>query len=153
MKVTAVKKTYRNFTEISSIKSVEVLDDTERDFGNGGFYNLLSSEAFQDFDIDRCEYIKYKGTLVKEGIYWVVKVEGSSVQGIMEWPMQDLTPFLNQLILVEGWYLGSSTSPSGVTQRHTLLKIIKTSSGEGSTEDVIPGQDIIIEGGPEKIGE
>ena len=153
VKVTAVKKTYRNFPEISNIKSIDVLDDTERDFGYGGFYNLLSSEAFQNFEIDKCEYIKYKGTLVKEGIYWVVKVEGSSLQGILEWPIEDLTPFLNQLVLVEGWFLGNSTSPSGVTQRHTLLKIIKTSSGEGSTEDVVPGQDIIIGGGPEKIGE
>lgn len=153
VKVTAVKKTYRNFSEISNIKSIDVLDDTERDFGYGGFYNLLSSEAFQNFEIDKCEYIKYKGTLVKEGIYWVVKVEGSSLQGILEWPIEDLTSYQNQLVLVEGWFLGNSTSPSGVTQRHTLLKIIKTSSGEGSTEDVVPGQDIIIGGGPEKIGE
>ena len=84
MKVTEVKKRYRNFPEISNIKSIDVLDDTERDFGYGGFYNLLSSEAFQNFEIDKCEYIKYKGTLVKEGIYWVVKVEGSSLQGILE---------------------------------------------------------------------
>lgn len=153
VKVTAVKKTYRNFPEISNIKSIDVLDDTEKDFGYGGFYNLLSSEAFQNFEIDKCEYIKYKGTLVKEGIYWVVKVEGSSLQGILEWPIEDLTSYQNQLVLVEGWFLGNSTSPSGVTQRHTLLKIIKTSSGEGSTEDVVPGQDIIIGGGPEKIGE
>lgn len=153
VKVTAVKKTYRNFPEISNIKSIDVLDDTEKDFGYGGFYNLLSSEAFQNFEIDKCEYIKYKGTLVKEGIYWVVKVEGSSLQGILEWPIEDLTSYQNQLVLVEGWFLGNSTSPSGVTQRHTLFKIIKTSSGEGSTEDVVPGQDIIIGGGPEKIGE
>lgn len=153
VKVTAVKKTYRNFPEISSIKSIDVLDATERDFGYSGFYNLLSPEDFQNIEIDKCEYIKYKGTLVKEGIYWVVKVEGSSLQGILEWPIGDLTSYQNQLVLVEGWFLGNSTSPSGVTQRHTLLKIIKTSSGEGSTEDVVPGQDIIIGGGPEKIGE
>ena len=153
VKVTAVKKTYRNFTEISDIKSVEVLDDTERDYGYGSFYNLLSPESFQNFAVDQCEYIKYTGTLVKEGTNWVVKVEGSSAQGVMEWPIEDLTPFLNQQVLVEGWYLGSSTSPSLVTQRHTLLKIIKASSSEGSTEDVVPGQDIIIGGGSEKIGE
>lgn len=153
VKVTALKKTYRNFTEISIIKSVDVLDDTERDYGYGSFYNLLSPESFQNFAVDRCEYIRYKGTLVKEGTNWVVKVEGSSAQGVMEWPIEDLTPFLNQQVLVEGWYLGSSTSPSLVTQRHTLLKIIKASSSEGSTEDVVPGQDIIIGGGSEKIGE
>ena len=153
VKVKAVKKTYRNFPEISSIKSIDVLDDTEKDFGYSGFYNLLSPQDFQNIEIDKCEYIKYKGTLVKEGIYWVVKVEGSSLQGILEWPIGDLTSYQNQLVLVEGWFLGNSTSPSGVTQRHTLLKIIKTSSGEGSTEDVVPGQDIIIGGGPEKIGE
>ena len=79
------------------------------------------------------------GTLQQSGNYWNVIVDGATRIGSISFPYQDLTPFIGQKVVVEGWFCGIS----GSQYMNIVLKKIYGASDDGGTEDIIPGDDIV----------
>ena len=74
--------------------------------------------------------------------YWNVVVDGATRIGSISYPLQDLTPYVGQKVMVLGWFCGLSTS-GGNTYMNVMLRKILTPSEDGGTEDIIPGDDIV----------
>ena len=141
--VYAYKTTYRGLPELYNVVAIEVADDTEYDYGYYSYWNLLTPQRFDSFYTTTYDYIIYSGTLEYTGAYWNVHVDGAEVKvGTIDYPVQDLTPFIGQKVVVEGWFIGFS----GANSRYisTVLKDIYLAVNNGSTEDVVPGDDIIL---------
>ena len=102
----------------------------------------MDPEVFKTIEIDRYQYVKYAGTLKKEGNYYNVIIDGVTERmGSLEFPTQDLTEFLDKKVAIEGYFIGFV---SGGKYLKTVLKSIQLVDDEGSTEDVIPGDDIVV---------
>lgn len=138
----AEKVTYNGLPELTNIKAVEVVSDQVVDLGYNRYYDLVSPEAFNNIQIDRYEYVKYAGTLQKSGNYYNVIVDGAPDRmGSLEFPIQDLTEFLDKKVLVEGWFIGFT---GGGKYLKTVVRSIAFVDDSGSAEDVVPGDDIIV---------
>ncbi len=141
--VLAYKKTYNGLPELYDVQSIEVVDSSEIDYGYSRWYDLTTADAFANIYINAYDYVKYIGTLEQSGTYWNVKVDGvDSRVGSISYPVQDLTPYIGKKVLVEGWFTGYTGGGKYVT---TVLKHISETKGDGSTEDVVPGDDIVTE--------
>ena len=139
----AKKVTYNNLPELTEIEAVQVNDDQVADFGYNGYYNLYDSEKFAEFQSDRYVYVKYTGTLQKSGSYYNVAIDGVTERmGSIEFPIQDLTEYLDKKVSVEGWFIGFSGS--GGKYLKTVLRSISFVDDDASAEDVVPGDDIIV---------
>lgn len=138
----ARKTTYNNLPELTDIRSVEVLSDDQYDYGYNGYYNLYDPEAFLNFNLDSYAYVKFAGTLKKSGNYYNVEVDGVTERiGSIEFPTQDLTEFLDKKVSVEGWFIGFASSGKYLK---VVLRSIAFVDDDASTEDVVPGDDIVI---------
>lgn len=139
----AKKVTYNNLPELKDIQYVEVIDNSQRDFGYNQYYNLYDPEVFSSIYIDRYEYVKYAGLLQQSGNYYNVTVEGVENRvGSIQYPLQDLTEYLDKKVSVEGWFIGFAGANGQYLQ--TVLRSITLCDDEASTEDVVPGEDIVI---------
>ncbi len=142
--VFAYKTTYRGLPELYNVQAIEVADDNEYDYGYNSYWNLLNPQYFDNFYTERYDYVKYSGTLEYENGYWNVYVDGATTKvGSIDYPVQDLTEYIGQKVVVEGWFIGFSGNGRYVS---TVLKEIYVPENGGSTEDVIPGDDIFIPG-------
>ena len=142
IEIIAEKTTYNNLPELTNIRSVSVLNDQEVDFGYNTYYNLTTPEAFRDIQLDSYVYVKYVGTLQKSGSYYNVIVDGvTERQGSIEYPTIDLTPYLDKKVAVEGWFIGFT---GGGKYLKTVVRDIAFIDDSGSTEDVNPGDDIVV---------
>ena len=140
--VYAYKTTYRGLPELYNVQEVVVQNDAETDPGYYGYWNLFNPQYFDSFSTEKYDYVKYSGTLQYSGNRWYVHVEGAEARvGSIEFPSQDLTPYIDQKVIVEGWFIGYSGDGKYVS---TVLKKIYIPEEGGSTEDVIPGDEIII---------
>lgn len=139
--VLAEKITYNNLPELSNIEFVEVLSDQERDYGYNYYYELYTPEAFDNTEITDYQYVKFAGTLKYTGIYYNVEVEGATRVGSIEYPLMDLTPYFDKKVSVEGWFIGYTSQGKYLK---VVLRNIATIDSSGSTEDVIPGDDIAV---------
>ena len=138
----AEKTTYNNLPELTNIQDFVVSDDSEYDYGYKYYYDLYNPASFANFDTDRYEYVKYAGTLEKSGSYYNVVVDGVEGRlGSIEYPIQDLTEFIGKKVSVEGWFIGFS---GGGKYLKTVLRSISLIEDDGSTEDVTPGDDIVV---------
>lgn len=138
----ARKTTYNNLPELTDIRSVEVLSDDQYDYGYNGYYNLYDPEAFLNFNLGSYAYVKFAGTLKKSGNYYNVEVDGVTERiGSIEFPTQDLTEFLDKKVSVEGWFIGFASSGKYLK---VVLRSIAFVDDDASTEDVVPGDDIVI---------
>jgi hypothetical protein len=61
--------------------------------------------------------------------------------GSIEYPTQDLTPFIGKKVSVEGWFIGFT---GGGKYLKVVLKSISVIDDSGSAEDVVPGDDIVV---------
>ena len=61
--------------------------------------------------------------------------------GSIEFPTQDLTEFLDKKVSVEGWFIGFASSGKYLK---VVLRSIAFVDDDASTEDVVPGDDIVI---------
>lgn len=143
--VYAYKTTYNNLPELYTVQYIQVVDDTEVDYGYYGYYDLTNPTYFENTELgDRYYYVKVMGTLQHNGSYWNVVypgVDGKQVR--IEWPSHDLTPYVDQRVLVEGWFIGNVTSTSGMKYMKMVLKDIAVVDGNDSTtEDIVPGDEI-----------
>ena len=59
--------------------------------------------------------------------------------GSPSFPNFDMTPYLDQEVYIEGYFIGFS---GGGKYLNTIIKTISTLDNEGGTEDVYPGDDI-----------
>ena len=138
----ATKTTYNNLPELIDLRNFTVLDDNVRDYGYNGYYDLYDPEAFLNFNLDSYAYVKFAGTLKKSGNYYNVEVDGVTERiGSIEFPTQDLTEFLDKKVSVEGWFIGFASSGKYLK---VVLRSIAFVDDDASTEDVVPGDDIVI---------
>lgn len=140
--IIARKTTYNKLPELIDVQMVQVIDDGVRDFGYNTYYNLYDPETFRTINLDRYVYVKYAGTLQKSGSYYNVIVDGVEERmGSIEFPVQDLTEFIDKRVSVEGWFIGFA---SGGKYLKTVIRSITLIDDNASTEDVTPGDDIVI---------
>ena len=59
-------------------------------------------------------------------------------------PVMDLSVYNNQKVYVEGYYLGKNSDAQGNKYLNIALTKISTLDNEGSTNDVLPGDDITV---------
>lgn len=140
--IVALKVTYSGLPELKEVYAYEVLSAEEKDYGYGTGYDLRDPAFFDTVQIDRYDHVRFVGTLQQNGNYWNVVVDGATRIGSISYPLQDLTPYVGQKVMVLGWFCGLSTS-GGNTYMNVMLRKILTPSEDGGTEDIIPGDDIV----------
>lgn len=142
----AEKTTYRNLPELRYVEWNFTWIDQTYDYGYGGYHNLTSADSFLRYEGDGYDYVKYCGTLVMENDKYYVDVKDAEARrGKIEYPSQDLAGFVGQDVLVEGYFIGFVEKADGSDELCTLLKKIDIlTEGDGSTEDFIPGDDIVV---------
>ena len=146
--VVSYKTTCRNLPELTPVQSVEVFDSPSWGYDYYySYYDLTYPEYFKNFNLeDKYYYVKVMGTLELSGSDWVVLVPGVDDTVVrIEYPLQDLSSYANKKVIVEGWFTGFSSSNVGTRLMTMVLSQISLSAdNNGSTEDVIPGDDIVV---------
>ena len=135
----AEKGTYGEHAELTNIKSVDIIDASEQDWTATHLVDLSKNPtAFDEFAYDRPVFVRMRGTLEKNGEEWNVVVGGATRKGTIEFPAWDLSGYIGQPIIVDGWYIGGTTSTLSVVERYISYGGVDG----GGTEDVVPGDDI-----------
>ena len=139
VELVAEKGTYGEHAELTNIKSVEIIDASEQDWTATHLVDLSKNPtAFDEFAYDRPVFVRMRGTLEKNGDQWNVVVGGATRKGSIEFPAWDLSGYIGQPIIVDGWYVGGTTSTLSVVERYISYGGVDG----GGTEDVVPGDDI-----------
>lgn len=139
VELVAEKGTYGEHAELTNIKSVEIIDDSVQDWTATHLVDLSKNPtAFDEFAYDRPVFVRMRGTLEKNGEEWNVVVKGATRKGSIEFPAWDLSGYIGQPIIVDGWYIGGTTSTLSVVERYISYGGVDG----GGTEDVVPGDDI-----------
>ena len=139
VELVAEKGTYGEHAELTNIKSVEIIDDSVQDWTATHLFDLSKNPtAFDVFAYDRPVFVRMRGTLEKNGEEWNVVVGGATRKGTIEFPAWDLSGYIGQPIIVDGWYIGGTTSTLSVVERYISYGGVDG----GGTEDVVPGDDI-----------
>ena len=81
--------------------------------------------------------------VVNGGNYYIYVNDNVSYVGKIFYPTADLSEFDGKTVYVKGYFLGNSTSGSTTYLNLALTDIMLPNSG-GSTEDVIPDDDIVL---------
>ena len=135
----AEKGTYGEHAELTNIKSVDIIDASEQDWTATHLVDLSKNPtAFDEFAYDRPVFVRMRGTLEKNGEEWNVVVGGATRKGTIEFPAWDLSGYIGQPIIVDGWYIGGTPSTLSVVERYITYGGVDG----GGTEDVVPGDDI-----------
>lgn len=136
---------YRGLKELVIPSTVSpwyhILDSSEYDYIPESPRVISDLSSFSSLTFD---YISYVGTLEISGSYYNVKVDGQTgYKGSISSPIMDLTPYNGKKVLVEGYYIGNSTSGS-TTYLNVMMKritlVTDENSGGSSTEDITPGE-------------
>ena len=147
-RVVSYKSTNRDLPELTPVQQVEVFDSPSWGYDYYySYYDFTYPEYFKNFNLEgRYYYVKVMGTLELSGSDWVVIVPGVDDTVVrIEYPSQDLSSYANKKVIVEGWFTGYSSSNIGTRLMTMVLSQISLSAdNNGSTEDVIPGDDIVI---------
>lgn len=139
VELVAEKGKYGEHAELTNIKSVEIIDDSVQDWTATHLVDLSKNPtAFDEFAYDRPVFVRMRGTLEKNGEEWNVVVKGATRKGSIEFPAWDLSGYIGQPIIVDGWYIGGTTSTLSVVERYISYGGVDG----GGTEDVVPGDDI-----------
>lgn len=139
VELVAEKGTYGEHAELTNIKSVEIIDDSVQDWTATHLVDLSKNPtAFDEFAYDRPVFVRMRGTLEKNGEEWNVVVNDAKRKGSIEFPAWDLSGYIGQPIIVDGWYIGGTTSTLSVVERYISYGGVDG----GGTEDVVPGDDI-----------
>lgn len=139
VELVAEKGKYGEHAELTNIKSVEIIDDSVQDWTATHLVDLSKNPtAFDEFAYDRPVFVRMRGTLEKNGEEWNVVVNGANRKGSIEFPAWDLSGYIGQPIIVDGWYIGGTTSTLSVVERYISYGGVDG----GGTEDVVPGDDI-----------
>lgn len=141
IEIVAEKTTYNGIPELQYVQSCTIIDATEADYGYGSYYNLSNNPTlFDNIQIDRSDYVVFIGTLEQNGNYWNVKVDGATRVGSINYPLEDLTPYVGKRIYVGGWYCGISGNGKYF---NVMMREIIPENTAGDLEDIVPGGDIV----------
>lgn len=137
----ATKNSYRDLPQVTGILWMHVWSDYET-YYTDSINDLLDPDDFADFNPGRYAYVKYKGTLRKNGTYYNIEVDGvTGRQGSIEYPLVSLDEFVDKQVLIEGYFVGFSGS-----YMKTVLRKISFIQNDSSNEFITPGDDIILTG-------
>lgn len=139
----ATKSTKNGLPQLKDPVWCKVYADDRYDYINSS-YDITSQ--MDDYQSDHYSYIRYTGRLEISGNYYNVVVNGASfTQGAIHYPIQDLRGYNGKEVVVEGFYAGRTySSNSGLYYIQTVLTDICLPDVGGSTEDVVPDDDIVI---------
>ena len=136
----ATKTTYAGLPELVSVTWSRVYAFT------GSYYESWYIDITSDFD----EYnpgfyqqIYFVGTLSISGNYYNIIVDNAVRQGSIQSPTIDLSEYDGKEVVVYGYYAGLTTSKAGQEYLNIILTKIATPDAGGSTEDVIPDDDLV----------
>ena len=135
----ATKVTYATLPELKNVVWSKVHDESDYYGDNVGSENITS--YFDSYSSSYYGMISYIGVLEVSGSYYNVKVDGAETRiGSIASPLQDLSMYNGKQVYVEGFYAGL------VNDKYvqTILTKIALPDVGGSTEDVIPDEDIQI---------
>lgn len=137
----ATKNIYRDLPQVTGILWMHVWSDYET-YYTDPINDLLDPADFAAFNPGRYAYVKYKGTLRKNGTYYNIEVDGvTGRQGSIEYPLVSLDEFVDKQVLIEGYFVGFSGS-----YMKTVLRKISFIQNDSSNEFITPGDDIILTG-------
>ena len=108
-------------------------------------YSEYTEDITNYYDVFYSEYtayVRYVGVLNISGTYYNVTIDGNSYfKGSIYWPLEDLTQYNGKKVVVEGYYIGTSGSTTKYV--NTVVTRIAVPDINGSTEDVIPDDDLV----------
>ncbi len=111
VEVYASKTTYRGLPELENVARFEVLNDDQLEFDLTPID--LSSSDFENFSSGGYDYVKFRGHLSKSGSYYNVNVDGATRIGSISRPLMDMEYYVNQDVVVEGFFCGLNTDKNG----------------------------------------
>lgn len=130
---------YQGMPQLSDVRWCKVYDEDD-DIYYGYAYDITDWDDVYYSEYTNC--IRYVGVLDINGTYYNVTIGGNSYfKGSIYWPLEDLTQYNGKKVVVEGYYIG--TSGSSVKYVNTLVTRIAVPDINGSTEDVIPDDDLV----------
>ena len=102
------------------------------------------THSFENLSYDFYAYVAFLGkVVVNGGNYYIYVNDNVSYVGKIFYPTADLSEFDGKTVYVKGYFLGNSTSGSTTYLNLALTDIMLPNIG-GSTEDVIPDDDIVL---------
>ena len=134
--------------ELDSVEWLTVVDAIESDYADYG-YNLLNPDDFDGFYTEYCAYYTTSGTLEYEedGFYYVTVNESHYPRVRLIAPVQDLSELVGQVIYMEGYVVDANIPASDEGYcLDTVLKYVSPIRNEGGTENIRPGDDVILTG-------
>lgn len=142
LQIYAKKTTYNGLPELINVDAIFIVDDREHDYGVDSYVDLRNVEDFLKFASDYYSYVVLKGHLTKNGTYYNLQVgDQTDRYGSINYPLQDMTEFVDKEIYVEGYFIGFS---GGGKYLNVVAKEILVLDEDTSTEDVIVGDDITL---------
>lgn len=139
VEIYATKKTYYDpLPELKDITWSRVYPN----YTNPVFSGVDITSFIDDYSSSTYDYIRITGTLTVSGNYVNIVVDGATRQGSIQSPNFDVSEYVGEKVTVEGFFTGITENNSYVTMVCTKIMLPDT---DGSTEDVIPDDDIIIQ--------
>ena len=136
----ATKTTYAGLPELVSVTWSRVYAFTGRYYES--WYNDITSD-FDNYNLEFYAQINFRGTLSISGNYYNIIVDNAVRQGSIQSPTIDLSAYNGKEVVVYGYYAGLTTSKAGQEYLNIILTKIATPDAGGSTEDVIPDDDLV----------
>lgn len=133
------KTTYAGLPELKTILWSKVYKNSDHDMYES-YYDI--TQNFDGYASDYYQPISFSGTLSISSSYHNITVDGASRVGSIQSPAIDLSGYNGKKVYLEGYYAGLS----GANQQYlniVLTKIALPDTG-GSTEDVVPDEDIVV---------
>lgn len=102
--------------------------------GNGVNYphpEVIDASNIATFDKSECSYIQYTGTLSISGNYYNVEIAGSSVQGSLSYPLDELnlSQYEGKEAIYTGYYCG------GTNEKYLNMLVVRVESDGTGEED------------------
>jgi hypothetical protein len=104
------------------------------------YYDI--TQNFDGYASDYYQPISFFGTLSISSSYHNITVDGASRVGSIQSPAIDLSGYDGKKVYLEGYYAGLS----GANQQYLNIVLTKITlpDTDGSTEDVIPDDDLVV---------
>lgn len=152
LKTTITDDRYFDIAVLHDLQWLSILFDGSEYYWPESFLNLTDPAHFNGFAPDYPMPYTISGTLVYEYPYYYVMVEGVDNELRINNPQQleeeadiKLDDMLMQYVRVDGYHYAMYNN--GVGYCHdTVVSALASISGGGSTENIVPGDDIILTG-------
>ena len=139
----ATKVTYATLPELKNVVWSKVYETSG--YYDEGFGGEDITDSFDDYSSSSYAMISYVGVLEISGSYYNVKVDGAQTRiGSIANPLQDLSSYNGKEVYLEGYYAGITTSKAGQEYLNIILTKIGLPDTEGSTEDIVPDDDLVV---------